>query len=169
LTTLAAARETASRGGKLTKADVAHVKVGSAAAEEPASVTDVLANQVPTELLVPYTALTAAIVAAVAQPTKSNPHPDQLSGWRWAAFVLLMASVVLLVWFGKRQKTDTWKFPLVAVVAGTVSATGWAFLMPGSPLVPYLSKTANTLVPLFFGVGGVVVAAGTASLLISKK
>jgi hypothetical protein len=90
-----------------------------------------------------------------------------LSDWRWAAFGVLIASVVLLVWFGKHQKTRTWKFPKAAVAAGAVSAGLWAFLMPGSPLVPYLGKTANTLVPLFVAVGGVVLAAGTASVLIS--
>ena len=83
---------------------------------------DVLAKQIPTELIAPYTALTAAIVGAVAQPTPANPHPDQLSGWRWAAFAVLVASVILVVWFGKSQKTKTWDFPYAAVIAGVVSA-----------------------------------------------
>jgi hypothetical protein len=169
LTTLAAIRETSAIGVKPTKADLGQVPVGHASAGQDASVADALAKQLPTELIAPYTALTAAIVGAVAKPTKSNPNPDQLSDWRWAAFAVLIASVILLVWFGKRQKTNTWTFPVAAVIAGVVSAVLWAFLMPGSPLVPYLDKTANTLVPLFVAVGGVVVAAGTASILVSPK
>lgn len=169
LTSIAAARENAAQGKKLSKAELAVVPVGDANAGQDASVVDALAKQVPTELIAPYTALVAAIVGAVAKPTKTNPNPDQLSQWRWAAFAVLVGSVILLVWFGTHQKTGKWNFPLAAVFAGTISAALWAFLMPGSPLVPYLGKTANTLVPLFVAVGGVVVVAGTASILVSSK
>ena len=58
-------------------------------------------------------------------------------------------------------------FSNAAVIAGVLSALAWAFLMPGSPLVPYLhSQTASELVPLFIAVAGVVVASGTAALLV---
>jgi Na+-translocating ferredoxin:NAD+ oxidoreductase RnfD subunit len=169
LTTIAATRERAQAGAKPKKGDIGKVPAAHSKATANASVADVLAKQIPTELIAPYTALTAAIVGSVAKPTVKNPHPDQLSGWRWAAFAVLIGSVILLVWFGKRQKTDTWNFPVAAVVAGVVCAGLWAFIMPGSPLVPYLGKTADTLVPLFVAVVGVVVAAGTASLLVSPK
>jgi hypothetical protein len=169
LTTIAAIRETApSRTPK--KHEIGKVPTAHAQAEEPAGVADVLAKQIPTELIAPYTALTAAIVGAVATPTKTHPHPDQLAGWRWAAFALLVASVILVVWFGKRQKTGGWRFPFIPVLAGVLAAVAWAFLMPGSPLVPYLhSKTATTLVPLFVVLGGTVVATGTAALLTTPK
>jgi hypothetical protein len=169
LTTIAAFRETAAAGAQPRKQDIGQVAAGHATADHKAGVTDVLAKQIPTELIAPYTALTAAIVGAVAKPTTASPNPDQLAGWRWAAFAVLIASVILLVWFGKRQKTGTWDFPVAAVCAGVVSAVLWAFLMPGSPLVPYLSETANTLVPLFVAVGGTVVAAGTATILVAPK
>jgi hypothetical protein len=169
LTTLAALRETApSRKPK--KQEIGKVPSDHPAADEPAGISDVLAKQVPTELIAPYTALTAAIVGAVAKPTTKNRHPDQLAGWRWAAFVLLLVSVLLVVWFGKRQKSGTWRFPFVAALAGICAAAAWAFLMPGSPLVPYLhSKHAQELVPLFFALGGAVVAAGTAALLTTPR
>lgn len=170
LTTIAAVRETALPGTRPTKGAIGKVPAHHADAGQGAGIADVLAKQLPTELVAPYTALTAAIVAAVAKPTPRHPHPDQLIGWRWAAFAVLIASVVLLVWFGKQQKTDTWKFPAAAVTSGVVAAAVWACMMPGSPLGPYLhSQHAQVLVPLFIAVGGVVAATLSASLLISVK
>lgn len=167
LTTIAAAREEAP-GRRPTKGEIGKVPAHHAEAGQAASVADVLAKQLPTELVAPYTALTAAIVAAIAKPTPTDPHPDQLIWWRWAAFAVLIASVILLVWFGKQQKTDTWAFPAPAITSGVVAAVAWACMMPGSPIDPYLhSKHAQVLVPLFIAVGGVVAAALSASLLIS--
>jgi hypothetical protein len=172
LTTIATVREAASRSEtpqRPTKGQIGKVPTGHTDADQHAGITDVLAKQIPTELIAPYTALTAALVGAVSKPTTKNPHPDQLAGWRWTAFTLLVASVILVVWAGKAQKSGTWNFPLVAASAGVLSAIAWAFLMPGSPLVPYLhSNHATTLVPLFVAVGGTVVAAVTAALLTSK-
>jgi hypothetical protein len=171
LTTIATVREAAARTEKPQrpkKGQIGKVPTGHADADKDAGITDVLAKQIPTELIAPYTALTAALVGAVAKATPKNPHPDQLAGWRWAAFALLVASVISVTWAGKAQKSGTWNFPLVAVTAGVLSAVAWAFLMPGSPLVPYLhSRHATTLVPLFVAVGGAVVAAITAALLAS--
>lgn len=167
LTTIAAIREAGNgpEKGQIGKVQPGHVDAGKAAAA-----TDVFAKQIPTELIAPYTVLTAAIVGAVAKPTKKNPAPDQLSGWRWAAFAVLVASVILMVWWGKRQKTGTWSFPIAAVSAGLLSAVFWALLMPGSPLVPYLhSKHAKEFLPLFIAVIGAVVAYGTASLLTTPS
>lgn len=170
LTTIAAARaEAPTPARKATRGEVGAVLKDHSDAASDATVVDVLAKQIPTELIVPYTAITAAIVGAVAEPSPQNRNPDQLNGWRWGAFILLISSVALLVWIGTRQKSGSWTFPVVAVLAGVLSATAWAFLMPGSPLVPYLhSKHATTLVPLFVGLGGVVVAALTAALLTTE-
>jgi hypothetical protein len=167
LTTIAAARAEASTPArKPKKGELGKVPRDHAEANADATITDVLAKQIPTELLVPYTALTAAIVGAVAKPTSKKPNPDELAGWRWAAFVVLIASVIVMVWVGKKQKSGSWGFPYVTVAAAVLTAAAWAFLMPGSPLVPYLdSKNANTFVPLFVAIGGVVVAAFTAALL----
>jgi uncharacterized membrane protein len=122
-------------------------------------VTDVLASQLPTELIAPYTALTAALVGA-STPT------DQLASWRWVAFILLLVAIPIATWISKEQKSGTWTFPWLATLAAEVAAVAWAFLMPGSPLVPYLhSEHARTLVPLCIAVGGTVVASVTAALL----
>ena len=106
LTTIATVREAASRSEtpqRPTKGQIGKVPTGHTDADQHAGITDVLAKQIPTELIAPYTALTAALVGAVSKPTTKNPHPDQLAGWRWAAFVLLVASVILVVWQERRR------------------------------------------------------------------
>jgi hypothetical protein len=172
LTTIAAARDdlrqTAPSGSRVSKGAIGRVPAHHVEAGQSAGVADVLAKQLPTELVAPYTALTAVIVGAIASPTPNRPHPDQLIAWRWTAFGVLIASVILLVWFGKQQKTGRWSFPLAAVTSGVVAAVVWACMMPASPISPYLhSEHAQVLVPLFIAVAGVVAAALSASLLVS--
>src|SRR5215467_8965378 len=109
LTTLAAARDKRVP----TKQDVG--KATTDKAEEPASLTDILVTQVPTELVAPYTAVTAAIVGAVAKPTKVVPNPDQLANWRWLTFAILIVATVVLIWEGKRRKSQDARFPVLEV------------------------------------------------------
>lgn len=151
------------------KGEIGKIPVDDPNAQKDAEVKDVLAKQIPTELIAPYTAFTAAIVGSVAKPTTQKPNPDQLAGWRWLAFGLLIGSVILLVWAGKAVKSKSWKVPVLPIFAGGAAATFWAFLTPGSPLVPYLhSKHATTLVPLAFALAGVAVATFTAALLTTE-
>jgi hypothetical protein len=159
LTTLAAVRDTRPP----TKQDVGK-STAPDAAKEPASLTDMLVSQVPTELVAPYTAVTAAIVGAVDKPTTKVPNPDQLAAWRWLAFAVLVVATAALVWEGKRRKARGGPFPLLETVAGLVAATGWAFALPGSPLIPYLHGKSQTLAPLviaFAAVAAGAIVAGT--------
>jgi hypothetical protein len=172
LTTIAAVREDLSKsappGARVLKGEIGKVPAHHAEAGQSAGVADVLVKQLPTELVAPYTVLTAAIAGAIAKPSAKNRHPDQLIGWRWTAFAVLIASVILLVWLGKQQKTGRWNLPIAAITSGVVAAAVWACMMPGSPISPYLhSEHAQVLVPLFIAVVGVVAAALSASLLVS--
>src|SRR5690349_14665912 len=128
LTTIAAARESAAVGTKPTKNDVGAVHPAHPDAGDDAKITDVLAKQIPTELIAPYTAIMAAIVGAVAKPTTTNPNPDQLETWRWGAFVLLLVSVIALTWVGTWQKSGSTTFPMIPIFAAGLAATFWAFL-----------------------------------------
>jgi hypothetical protein len=163
LTTLAAARDTRSP----TKQDVG--KSTRDKAEEPASLTDVLVTQVPTELVAPYTAVTAAIVGAVAKPSKAVPNPDQLANWRWAAFAILIVATVILVWEGKRRKSASGAFPWLEATGAVMAATGWAFALPGSPLIPYLRGASQILMPLIIAFAAVAATAMTASALQAPR
>jgi hypothetical protein len=166
LTTLAAARDS----GRPTKQDVGKARAPDKAKEQ-ASLTDILVTQVPTELVAPYTAVTAVIVGAVAKPSKAVPNPDQLPSWRWLAFAILIVATVVLVWEGKRRKTQNGPgpFPWLEVTGAVMAATGWAFTLPGSPLIPYLHGTAQVLTPLVVAFAAVAATAMTASALQEQR
>ena len=130
--------------------------------DQPASLTDLLVTMVPTELVAPYTAAAAGVVGAVASPSASDPHPDQLTAWRWLLFGVLLAATFGLVWLGKRLKESRGPggsrgFPLPESAGAVVAAAGWALALPMSPLVPYLHGNAPIFVP--FVVAFVAVAA----------
>jgi hypothetical protein len=164
LTTLAAVRDVRSP----TKQDLGKSTAPDKAAE-PASLTDILISQVPTELVAPYTAVTAAIVGAVSKPSTAVPNPDQLPTWRWLAFGILIVATVVLVWEGKRRKAQGGPFPLLEVAGAVTAATGWAFALPGSPLIPYLHGVSQTLTPLVVAFAAVAASALTASALQAPR
>lgn len=166
LTSLAATRNTA----QPTKQSVGKAAAGAPGAQELAGMTDLLATQVPTELVAPYTAITAAIVGAVASPSAAHPHPDQLAVWRWIAFGMLVGLTVAFVWAGARRKSAHRRFPLLEIVGATVAATGWAFVLPGSPLVPYIhGQTSRTIVPLLVAFGATSLIGLTATGLQGER
>jgi hypothetical protein len=179
LTTLAAVRDTTEPSkqdvgkavavGPLAPRTAGAAGVAPSAAKEPASLTDILVTQVPTELVAPYTAVTAAIVGAVAKPSATVPYPDQLAAWRWLAFGILIVATVALIWEGKRRKSPDRRFPALEVTGAVISATGWAFALPGSPLTPYLHGAALTLTPLIVAFAAVAAAAMTANAMQSPR
>jgi peptidoglycan/LPS O-acetylase OafA/YrhL len=158
LTTLAAVRDERPP----TKQDVGK-SIAPGKAPEAASLTDILVTQIPTELVAPYTAVTAAIIGAVAKPTTAVPHPDQLAAARWITFAILIAATIVLTWEGKRRKSPDRSFPALEVTGAVVAAVGWAFTLPGSPLTPYLHGSSLVVTPLiiaFAAVAGTAITAG---------
>jgi hypothetical protein len=68
LTTIASVREASARSKtpqRPKKGQIGKVPSGHADADRDAGITDVLAKQIPTEIIAPYTVLTAALVGAV--------------------------------------------------------------------------------------------------------
>jgi peptidoglycan/LPS O-acetylase OafA/YrhL len=121
-------------------------------------------------LVAPYTAVTAGLVGLVAKVTSSNPHPDQHTAWRWAAFAILIVGIIGLTWEGKRRKSGGGPFPLLEITGALIAGTGWAFALPGSPLTPYLhGTTAQTAMPLLIAFGAIVASALTANALQSPR
>jgi len=164
LTTVAAARDV----GVPEKQDTGKATRSTEGA--PASMTDLLITQVPTELVAPYTAVTAGLVGAIAKVTSSNPHPDQLTAWRWIAFVILIVGIVGLTSEGKRRKSPGGPFPLLEVTGALIAGIGWAFALPASPLSPYLHGTAaQTATPLLVAFAAIVASSLTAGALQSPR
>jgi len=136
--------------------------------DDDASVADVLAKQIPTELIAPFS-LCSSNRRRSREADRKEPASDELAAWRWLAFALLIGSVVAMVWAGKAPKSNSWAFPVLPMSAGVLAAAMWAFITPRSPLVPYLhSRNATTLVPLAFAIAGVAVAPVTAALLTTQ-
>lgn len=164
LTTVAAAREVR----KPRKQDAGKARHDKPPV--PASMTDLLVSQVPTELVAPYTAVTAGLVGAITKATKRNPHPDQLTSWRWAAFAILIVGIVGLTWEGKRRKASGGAFPLLEVTGALIAGIGWALALPASPLSPYLHGTAaHIATPLLIAFGAIVASSVTAAALQSPR
>jgi hypothetical protein len=152
LTTLAAVRDSGvPKKGDLGKA------ANEAKKDEKAGITDILVSFVPTEFVAPYTLVVTAIVGAIAKPTRKNLHPDQLEGWRWCAFAVIVAAVGVWVWLDKRRKAGGGRFPLLEVGAGMIATAGWALAMPGNPLDPHLNGNEKQFVPIVIGFVAVVI------------
>jgi hypothetical protein len=151
------------------KQDVGAKPKGSG--EEAASLRDLLVAQVPTEMVAPYTAVTAAIVGAIATPTVSNPNPSELEFLRWLVFGVMVAATFALVWIGKSGKAPdgTSRFPVPELIGATAAAAGWGLAMPGSPLTPYLDDaTTRAVVPVVIAFVAVIVTLVTAAFLKKK-
>jgi hypothetical protein len=164
LTTLAAVRD----NGRPTKQDVGKT-TAPGETKERASLTDILVTQVPTELIAPYTAVMAAIVGAVGKPSRAVPSPDQLAGWRWLTFAILIVATVVLTWEGKSRKSGNKSFPWLEVTGALIAAAGWAFALPGSPLMPYLHGDSLVVTPLVIAFAAVAGTAMTASGLQEQR
>jgi uncharacterized membrane protein len=166
LTTLAAVRDVRAP----TKRDVGKEAQPQQdpAKEAQASLTDLLVTLVPTELVAPYTALTAAIVGSVAEATAKVPKPEQYEGWRWFVFVVLLVGTAGVVWNGKRVKSTAKRFPLLEISAAVVAATGWALALPSSPLIPELHGNSRIFVPLVIAFVAIVILAVLGQNLTKK-
>ena len=161
LTTLSAVRERRSP----TKRDVG--KATDEADEEKPSASDLLVTVIPTELVAPYTALTAAIVGAIDKPTAKAPDPDQFELWRWLAFVVLVLTTAVVVRGGAKKKGVT-REPKLEVAVATIAAAGWASALPESPLIPYLDDKTEIFVPLFAALVAIALILGLGGRLTRK-
>lgn len=143
LTTLGAVRDVR----KPTRGDVGKAKPISGDASQDAKLKDLLITQFPTEVIAPYTLITALIIGAIAAPTAENLNPDQYEGYRWLVFIVMLITVFGLVWIVKsRKESGGTRFPLLEITGAVVAATGWAFILPESPLIPYIDSEAGRII-----------------------
>lgn len=130
LTGVALARNSA---GKTTKADSGELPKDAPDAQETASISALLAKQVPTGMVASYTAVTAAIVEIVALEPSST---DLMLPYRWAAFAVLVLGSLVLTYVSYRAKaTRSARFPIAELVGVGTAAAGWGLVIPDSPLL----------------------------------
>jgi hypothetical protein len=151
-----------------TKAHVGKQNVSPDDKTKQASVPNMLVSSVPTELVAPYTAVTAAIVGAIEKVTRANPNPDQYEFWRWLALAMLIFFTVGFVWSGARRKGSTRKVPLLELATSFTAAVGWALSLPNSPLTIHLDQAERIFVPLFVAFAAVGLMAMLATGLRRK-
>lgn len=100
---------------------------------QDASLATLLVKQVPTGLVAAYTALTAALVE-LTKPTDSDPNPDQLLGYRWVAFGIMVVTSFVLTYLSYRSKAEAGaRQPVAELIGVTVAAAGWGLVTPESP------------------------------------
>ncbi len=158
LTTLSAARS----ARKPTKRDVGKATAGDADKDKQPGLVDLLVTAIPTELVAPYTALSAIIVGAIDEPTKKVPEPDEFEFWRWLIFGVLLLATFATVWRGTNKKSDVKRFPALEIGVAVVAAIGWALALPNSPLIPYIEGASKSFVPAVaaFVAAGLILSLG---------
>lgn len=139
---------------KPTRQDVGKAPPTAADADNTAKVRDLLLALIPTEVVAPYTAVTAIIVGAIAKPTPQTPNPDEYEDLRWLVFGVMVLTVGAFVWFAKKRKeaSGETRFPALEISGAVLAAIAWAFLLPESPLTPYIDdEVRRSLFPPILG------------------
>jgi hypothetical protein len=164
LTSLAAVRNL----GAPTRSDVGKSPPSAPDASSVAKLRDLLVTQVPTEIIAPYTAVTAVVVGAIAQPTPENPDPNDYIALRVGLLIFAVALVIAIVGtrgYGK-QTTPQKRIPWLEITGGAVAATAWAFLLPESPLAAAIDDNViRAILPAVVGFVGVGINLVIAELL----
>ena len=100
-------------------------KVGDA--NKPKS--EALVDAIPTEILAPYTAILAVIVA--------NADAGEWEVGRWVLYVIAAAIIPIAVWWlWRRDKSAvaTRRVPVAGMFGATIAFGAWGLVMPGAPL-----------------------------------
>ncbi len=111
-----------------------------------------LTDAIPTEVLGPYTAIVAIIVA-----NTSNLDPRTALRW-WTYGVALVFIVVYIVTSYRRSPSKRRQLPWVELMGALTAFAAWGLAMPGSPLT--ITVHASN-----FAIASATIAVGGATLL----
>ncbi len=162
--TLAKVRTNTRKDAHVTRGDIG--KATGTKKADKAKTLDVLVTMVPTAAVAFYTAGLAAIVGAVAKPTRRRPQPNELVGLRVAAFVVLIVlalAAVLIAYYADNEPSD--RVPVAEVLATFVAAAAWGLASPGSLIFVTFNPPMRAVLPLLIGAAGVGILAAMAPLL----
>lgn len=162
--TLARVRSTTPSRKKVTRGDLG--KAAGRDKDEGAKTLDVLVTMVPTSAVAFYTAALAWVLGAVDEPTRRQPNPDELLGWRWIVFagLLLFAVGALLVSYYTKEPRPN-RFPTAELAGTFVAAAAWGLATPGSVLFAELDQPERSFVPALIGAVGIGILAVMAPML----
>ena len=101
--------------------------------------TEALVDAIPTEVLAPYTAILAVIVA--------NTEGNEWEIGRWIMYgiaAVIVPIAVFFMWRRDKSATATRRSPVAGMVAATAAFGAWGLVMPGAPLT-YSIHDASSL------------------------
>lgn len=138
------------------------------AADQLQKSRDVLVDAIPTEVLAPYTGLTAIIVSTI------ESGDSQHLALRWGIYAVGLAAIAAWLCSGylwRRASDRHRRFPLLEVLTATVAFAAWGLVMPGSPLAAELGggSTLTIWTAIITVAGGLVVAMLTSPLKKGAK
>lgn len=121
--------------------------------DEPKKTGDILINAVPTEVLAPYTAIVAGIVATIDAGESSR------IGLRWALYGAGFLAILLYLGAAYRRRRkprsrESRKFPVAGALTSLLAFGAWGLVMPGSPLSISLTGDTLTIWTVIISVGG---------------
>jgi hypothetical protein len=106
--------------------------------------SEALVDAIPTEILAPYTAILAVIVA--------NAESGAWEVGRWIIYgvgAVLSPLAIYLVWLSQADDSKKRNFPIAGMVGSTVAFGAWGFVMPGAPLSFSVDEAANVTIWTF--------------------
>jgi hypothetical protein len=90
---------------------------------------EALVDAIPTEILAPYTAILAVIVA--------NSDPGEWEVGRWVLYAISALIIPVTVWWlwrRDRAANTTRRVPVAGMFGATLAFGAWGLVMPGAPL-----------------------------------
>ena len=124
--------------------------------EETQKSSDLLIHAIPTEVLAPYTALIAGIVATIDSGESSR------TVLRWAIYGVGFLAIALFlgVPYARQRATNSKRrFPVAGSLTAMLAYGAWGLVMPGSPLAIELSGDDLTIWTLIITIGGAFLVA----------
>lgn len=126
------------------------------------SKSEALVDSIPGEILAPYTAILAIILA--------NSDAGEWERGRWTLYIagaVLVPTAVYILWRrGSAANVDR-RIPLAGMVASTLAFGAWGLVMPGAPLTFSITDGGDLTIWTFIIV--TVVTGLIAALPINRK
>jgi hypothetical protein len=123
-----------------------------------------LTDSIPTEVLGPYTAIVAIIVAnATDKDTYSS-----LRWWIYSVSLAFIVAYVLISYLHTPAADRKRKLPFAELVAGLLAFAAWGLAMPGSPLTLTIHGAQFAIASAIIAIGGAAML-GLLTLPLNSK